>query len=426
MGKEPEDYDIVTDASPEQVRQLFKRTVPVGAQFGIVMVMLGEKKYEVAQFRGATCPALRKVSGTLESAGHLLREDALHRDFTINGMFYDPFTDKLIDYVGGQRDIQHRLIRGIGDPQARLEEDKLRMMRAIRFVIAFDYRIEPGTFDAMRRLAPHITEVSAERIRDELLRILTAPHPDQGVRLLDETGLLQPILPEVVLMKGVQQPLEFHPEGDGWTHTLLMLQQMSEQPRLPEGHRVFEKSKGITPELAMAILLHDVGKPATATQTDRIRFHDHAQVGAEIAERICLRLKFSTKATEKIVTLVKEHQKFFDAERMRKSTLKRFLRQEHIHDLLELHRLDCLSRNGDLRTYEFCQTTLTEFHRESIRPPRLISGDDLIRLGFPPGPVFKQVLEYIEDAQLEGAVSTRTKALELVKEFQETLTDNTK
>lgn len=397
MGKKPGDYDIATDASPQEVMQIFRRTIPVGVQFGIVIVMIRQTKYEVAQFRST-------VSNT-----DPLQEDARHRDFTINGMFYDPVTQTVFDYVGGQQDIQQRTIRGIENPPARIEEDKLRMMRAIRFATSFDYTIEPVTFEAICEQAPHITDVSAERIRDELLKILTTPHPDRGVRLLDDTGMLAKILPEVVAMKGVEQPSEFHPEGDVFTHTLLMLQQMAES-----NHK-------ISPELAMAILLHDIGKPETFTQTDRIRFNNHAHIGAEIAEQICLRLKFSTKSTEHVVKLVKKHLKFFDTEQMKKSTLKRFLRQRHFADLLELHRLDCLSSHRNLRTYEFCRSKLEEFRREAMRPRRLISGKDLIKLGFTPGPIFKQILKYVEDAQLEGIVSTRKKALELVEEIRETL-----
>lgn len=404
LGKTPGDYDIVTDASPREVRQIFRRTAPVGIQFGIIIVLMKGEKFEVAQFR------------TTGNSDNRLREDALHRDFTINGMFYDPDTEQVYDYVGGQRDIERRLIRGIGHPYDRFVEDRLRMMRAIRFAITCDYQIEANTFAAIQTLAPQITNVSIERIRAELLKILTSPHPDRGLQLLDETGLLAYIVPEIAAIKGVPQPERFHPEGDVFTHTLLMLQHLSQsQSSAGKG--------GINPEFVMGVLLHDVGKPQTLTRTDRIRFHNHAHVGAEIAEALCLRFKFSLKATEKIVTLVKEHLKFFDAEQMKKSTLKRFLRQEHITDLLELHRLDCLSSNGDLSHYHFCQTKLQEFRKEKerIRPPQLISGKDLIQLGITPGPVFKQLLEYIEDAQLEGDVCTRQQALELVKEIRDTL-----
>ncbi|GAK60518.1 poly(A) polymerase [Candidatus Vecturithrix granuli] len=404
MGKEPGDYDIATDASPEQVMQIFKRTIPVGVQFGIVIVLMKGGKFEVAQFRNTTDPI------------NYLREDALHRDFTINGMFYDPDKEQVFDYVGGQRDIERRLIRGIENPYDRFIEDRLRMIRAIRFAVTCDYQIEADTLAAIRGLASQISSVSIERIRDELLKILMSPHPDQGLRLLDETGLLLHILPEVAAMKGVAQPEQFHPEGDVFTHTLLMLQYLA--------HSSFRGDrKQISPEFAMGVLLHDVGKPQTFTETDRIRFHNHDQVGAEIAENLCIRFKFSAKAIEKITTLVKEHGKFVDVEQMKKSTLKRFLRQEHIADLLELHRLDRLSSRRDLGHYQFCLAKLEEFRneKETIRPSQLISGKDLIQLGIVPGPVFKQLLEYIEDAQLEGTVSTKQEALELVQEIQDTL-----
>lgn len=397
MGKTPEDYDIATDATPQDIMRLFPRTIPVGVQFGIVIVLLKGIQYEVAQFRVAP--------GTAEP----LREDALHRDFTINGMFYDPFADQVFDYVGGRHDIQQKMLRCIATPEDRFEEDRLRMLRAIRFACAFGYEIDSATFAAMRRFAPRIIEVSAERIREEVLKILTGSDPARGLRLLDETGLLERILPEVAALQGVPQPAEFHPEGDVWRHTLLMLQAMA------------TSSPNISPELAMAVLLHDIGKPATFSATNRIHFYKHACVGGKIAEQICGRLKFSTNATEKIITLVQEHMQFFDVAQMKKSTLKRFLRQEHIVDLLELHRLDCLSSDGDLRTYEFCQAKRAEFRAEAMRPPKLISGDDLIQAGFAPGPVFKQVLEYIEDAQLEGIISTKSQALALVTDIWDTL-----
>ncbi len=393
MGKDPGDYDIVTDAAPDQVRQIFKRTVPVGIQFGIVIVVMKGKKFEVAQFRNTTNP------------GDRLREDAIHRDFTINGMFYDPFSEHLFDYVGGQRDIEQKIIRAIENPYDRFVEDKLRMMRAIRFAVLYNYTIDPAAFAVIQEFSSEINDVSVERIRGELSKILTSPHPDQGIRLLDRGRLLEHILPEITAMKGVLQPVEFHPEGDVFTHTLIMLQQM----------------KNPSPEFAMGVLLHDVGKPKTYTKTDRIRFHDHAHVGANIAEEICARLKFSTKSTEKIVVLVKDHLKFFDAPQMKKSTLKRFMRQEYFTDLLELHRLDCLSSNKALRYYHFCQAKLEEFRKEPAHPPRLLSGKDLIDLGFTPGSIFRQVLDYIEDAQLEGIISTKSQALDLVRDIQETL-----
>lgn len=400
MGREPGDYDIVTNAAPQEVMRLFRRTIPVGVQFGIVLVVIKGRTYEVAQFRRVD-----------DDPDDPLRADAGHRDFTINGMLYDPASDTLYDHVGGRQDIADGVIRGVHDPNARIEEDFLRMLRAVRFSAAFEYAIEPRTLEAIHRHAPRIIGVSAERIRDELLKILLSPHPDRGLRLMQDTGLLEPLLPEVQRMEGVPQPWEFHPEGDVLTHTLLMLHFLHDGPDAP------------SPELAMAALLHDIGKPDTFTNTDRIRFHNHDVVGADMAEQICRRLKFSTKSTEKIVSLVRQHLQFFEVERMKTSTLKRFLRQEHIADLLELHRLDCLGSQRDLRAYEFCVKKLEEFRLEAMRPKPLVSGKDLIRKGFPPGPVFKQVLEYIEDAQLEGVVSTRPQALKLLDDIRETLED---
>ncbi len=400
MQKEPDDYDIVTDAAPQDVMRLFRRTVPVGMQFGIMIVVIKDQTYEVAQFRN---------SGEADDA---LQADVQHRDFTINGMLYDPTTDEVFDYVGGQQDIADKVIRGINNPCARIEEDFLRMLRAVRFNVAFDYAIEPKTLDAIHAHAPRIADVSAERVREEFLKILTTRHPDRAIRLMQDTGLLEPILPEVLKMDNVPQPWEFHPEGDVLTHTLLMLHYLGDSP------------SPSTPELALAALLHDVGKPDTFTQTDRIRFHNHAQVGAEMAEQICRRLKLSTKSTEKVVTLVRQHLRFFEVERMKKSTLKRFLRQEHIADLLELHRLDCIGSHRDFSTYEFCVKKLEDFRQEVMRPRPLVSGNDLIRKGFEPGQIFKQVLEYVEDAQLEGLVSTRKEALKLIDDIHDTLEEH--
>ena len=393
MNTRPGDYDIVTTASPKQVKKLFRRTIPVGEQFGICIVMLRGQKYEVAEFRN---------SPPGSSLDTIMREDALHRDFTINAMLYDPVQDRLYDYAGGRADIAAKLVRGVDDPRQRFLEDPLRMMRAVRFAATFDYKVEAETFLAIREFAADILLVSVERIREELLKILLSPLPAFGLQLLDQSSLLREVLPEASAMKGVQQPPEFHPEGDVFTHTRLMLQAM---------HRP-------SPELAMAVLLHDIGKPATYSNTDRIRFYDHAQRGAEMADEICLRLKFSTKSTERIVRLVQEHQKFLDVMHMKTSTLKRFLRQDYFPELLELHRLDCLSSQRSLENYHFCQTKLKEFQEESVRPPRLVNGNDLLRLGFSPGPVFKHLLDAVEDAQLEGTVATREDALDLLQNIQ--------
>ena len=398
MGSAPGDYDIVTDAAPQQVKRIFKRTVPVGVQFGISLVVMRGVKFEVAQFRNMPDSSVKS------DMTDLLREDARHRDFTINGMAFDPVTEHLYDFVGGQEDIRLRRIRGIGDARARFLEDRLRAIRAVRFAARFEYAIEAETLDAIREFAPQIGQVSIERVREELLKILTAPRADDALRLLDETGLLSAILPEISALKGVAQPPEFHPEGDVFTHTRIMLQYMNNP----------------SPELAMAALLHDVGKPKTFMITDRIRFHQHEIVGAAMAQEICERLKFSAKSTEKIVALVGNHQKFGSVREMKTSTLKRFLRQEHFAELLELHRLDRLSSRRPLDSYQFCLDKLREFEHEHIHPPRLISGEDLLALGFQPGPVFKEIMEYVEDAQLEGEIATRDHALELLKDLRDT------
>jgi len=383
MGLPPKDYDIATDAVPERIIALFKRTVAVGAKFGVVMVLLDHESYEVATFRGNDA-----------------REDVLKRDFTINGLLYDPIRQELIDHVEGLKDIQRKLVRAIGDPQERFEEDKLRMMRSVRLAARYRYAIEERTFETIRQLAYKIKEVSSERIRDELIKILTEGNAGLGMRLLDESGLLEQILPEVSAMKGVPQPPQFHPEGDVWTHTLIMLEHMQNP----------------SPELAMAVLLHDVGKPPTFEIKDRIQFRGHPEVGARIALKICRRLRFSNKETEKIVQLVRDHLKFLEIKKMKKSTLKRFLRKEYVEDLLELHRLDSISSRRSLENWEFCKEQLALLRMEELHPPRLLSGKDLIALGYSPGPLFREILNFVEEAQLEGRISTREEALNLVKQ----------
>jgi poly(A) polymerase len=406
MGREPQDYDVATDARPEAVIRLFPMTIPVGMSFGVVIVLEGPYPFEVATFRsdGQYLDGRHPVEVHFSSE----EEDAKRRDFTINGMFYDPISRRIVDYVGGQEDIKARLIRCIGNPQERFSEDKLRLMRAVRFATQFDYKIEERTYQALLALADQITVVSAERIRDELSKILTGPRPAQGLRLLHQTGLLKAILPEVTAMEGVQQPPEFHPEGDVWIHTLLMLEKM-----VPASSFDF----------ALSVLLHDVGKPPTFSPPkasasggkDRIRFDNHCQVGAEMAEQICTRLRLSRKQTEKVVELVREHLRFKDVRLMRESKLKRFLRGEHFLDHLELHRLDCLASHGDLSNWEFCKQKLEEIGPEEMRPERLVTGHDLIQMGYVPGPLFSEILTAVEDAQLEGRVKDREAALELIQ-----------
>ena len=409
MEREPQDYDIATNATPEEVMKLFSKTVPVGINFGVVKVLIENDDFEIATFRSdgryldGRHPTEVRFSGK--------KEDAFRRDFTLNGMFYDPVKDEVIDYVDGQRDIKGGVIRAIGLPLDRFSEDKLRLMRAVRFAARFHYTLDPQTEAAIRDLAPQITQVSAERIRDELEKMLLGPNPSGSIRLLYEVGLLKTILPEVVAMDGVQQPEEFHPEGDVLTHTFLMLDLMARSVR---------DGSIASFELAMSVLLHDIGKPPTftppKTDSDRIRFNQHCEVGARMAQVIGQKLRMSGKQIDFMVALVKDHLKFKDVKNMRESTLKRFLRQPYFTEHLELHRLDCLGSHGDLTHWEFCRQKLRELDARSIRPERLLTGHDLVQLGYSPGPIFTRILTTLEDAQLEGRVRTREGALELIEE----------
>lgn len=401
MGGQPHDYDVATNARPATVMALFARTVPVGVSFGVVRVLVEDYAIEVATFRsdGAYLDGRHPASVHFSSE----QDDARRRDFTINGLFYDPIDGRIIDYVDGRRDIEAGIVRAIGAPEERFGEDRLRMLRAARFAARFGFRLEPRTEDAIRALAPHLPQVSAERIRDEIAKMLTGPRPAESVEWLQRLGLLAVVLPEVEAMRGVAQPPQYHPEGDVFTHTLLVLRALK-QPTL---------------ELAFAALLHDVGKPPTFAVRERIRFDGHAELGARMAEQIGERLRLGGRQIESIAALVRDHLKFKDVRQMRTSTLKRFLRRPDFADHLELHRVDCLASHGDLEHWEFCRQKLAEFSTEAIRPPRLITGADLIALGYRPGPLFRVILERVEDAQLEGRVTDREQALALVRaQFQ--------
>ena len=408
LDREPKDYDIATNADPEEVIGIFPDALKVGAHFGVVVVRLRGHTYDVARFRRDMGYSDGRHPDRIAFSDE--REDALRRDFTVNGMFYDPIEGRIIDYVGGQEDLRLKVLRTIGSPDARFREDRLRMMRAVRFACCFAWRIDPETFRAIRRFSSTILEVSAERIRDELTRILTEGGAPLGVRWLIDLGLMDRIMPEVVEMEGVPQPRTFHPEGDVLTHTLIMLGLM----RAP------------SPELAMGALLHDVGKPRTFRIADRIRFHNHTRVGAEMAEAICGRLRFSTDQTRHIVRMVADHHRFMHVRQMRPSKLKRFLRTERFEDHLELHRLDCLASHGNLDNHVFCRQALEELGPEEIRPTPLIDGHDLIRLGYVPGPAFKHVLVAVEDAQLEGTIRDREGALTLAGQAFRRLEDREK
>jgi poly(A) polymerase len=352
--------------------------------------------YDVATFRTEGLYVDGRHPSNVNFSGP--EQDALRRDFTVNGLFYDPLADRVIDYVGGVADIRRRALRTIGAAHARFGEDRLRMLRAIRFACNLDFEIEPETFEAIKQLAPHILEVSWERIRDELLKILTGPMPDRGLDLLHSTGLLINILPEVAAMRDVPQPAEYHPEGDVFVHTrkaLALLQKPS-------------------PVLALATLLHDVGKPPTFAVKDRIRFDRHVEVGARIAEDVCRRLRMSSDETARVVELVRDHLQFLNLHEMRRSTLKRFLRRVGFEEHLELHRVDCLSSNGDLETYRFAREKFEELKLESPPTTPVITGRDLISLGYKPGPLFATILRSVEDYHLENPGLTTEEAREYV------------
>jgi len=399
MGRTPKDYDVTTAATPEQVLRLFPDALTVGAQFGVVIVPQEAGNVEVATFRS---------DGAYADGRHPLevhytqtpQEDVQRRDFTINGLLYDPLSDQVLDFVGGQADIRARRLRTIGDPVERFNEDRLRMLRAVRFTARFDFKLEPAVLAAIRQLGPQIRAVSAERIRDEIVKILTEGPARAGFELLDQSGLLAEVLPEIKRMQGVQQPPEFHPEGDVWIHTLMMLEGLH-QP---------------TSTLALGVLLHDVGKPPTFAIRERIRFDNHVEVGAKMAEEICARLRISTRESERIVELVRHHLRFKDFPRMKRSTQLRFLRMQGFEEHLELHRLDCLSSHRNLENYEMARRMLAETPAEEIKPAPLLRGEDLIAQGYTPGPQFKTMLRTVEDAQLEGLIHNRTDALRLIEE----------
>ncbi|HKW89899.1 MAG TPA: CCA tRNA nucleotidyltransferase [Candidatus Acidoferrales bacterium] len=403
LKREPADYDVATDAGPERVQQLFPDSIAVGAQFGVIIVVEDSLQVEVATFRSdigyadGRHPLRVEYSDTPE-------EDVRRRDFTINGLMLDPRDGRVLDFVGGQADLRAGMIRAIGEAAKRFEEDKLRMVRAVRFSARFGYAIEPATKRAIVKFAPDVAQVSQERLRDELTKLLTEGAARRAFELLDETGLLRQLLPEISKMKGVAQPPQFHPEGDVWTHTLLMLE------GLPAG---------TSPTLAWGVLLHDVGKPPTfkapSGPNDRIRFDEHVEVGTRMAEEICRRFRFSNDDTEQIAALVANHLRFKDAPQMKQSTLKRFARLTRFDEHLELHRLDCLSSHRNLENYEFVKRFLADTPAEAVRPQRLISGEDLKAMGFSPGPVFREILQVVEDAQLEGRITSREAALTLVR-----------
>jgi poly(A) polymerase len=412
LGRKPEDFDVATNAPPDVVLDMFPRTFSVGAHFGVVLVAdeIDELEIvtEVATFRsdGAYSDGRRPDEVRFSESP---QEDVVRRDFTINGMLLDPqvlaetgdLEQAVLDFVSGREDLAAGIVRAIGDPDRRFAEDRLRMLRAVRFAARFEFEIEAETEKAIRGHAEAISQVSCERIRDELTRMLTEGRARRAFELLDRTGLLRQVLPEIDRLHGVEQPPEYHPEGDVWVHTLLLLE------KLPAG---------VSPTLAWGALLHDVGKPATFERApDRIRFNGHVEVGVRIVENICRRLRFSSEDTAQIAALVENHMRFGDVQRMKESTLKRFFRLNRFPEHLELHRIDCLSSHADLTLYDYAKYRYETLPEEAVKPPLLVTGEDLIVAGYRPGPLFKEMLAAAEDAQLEGLISSKDEGLRLVR-----------
>jgi poly(A) polymerase len=438
LGRQPADYDVATSARPEEVMRLFRKTYAVGAQFGVVLVPLSALNGDDAQVETDAAapddkPALPgKVAGrvvpghievaTFRSDGAYVdgrhpgtvcytgsaRQDVERRDFTINGLLLDPLSTQpntphgeLLDYVGGLGDLEHGVVRTIGEPERRFAEDKLRMLRAVRFAARFEYTIEPATFAAIKMLAPQICQISNERVRDELTKMLTEGKARRAFQLMDESGLLREVLPEIARMHGIEQPPQFHPEGDVFVHTLLLLE------GLPAG---------CSPTLAWGALLHDVGKPSTFKRApDRIRFDGHVEIGVRMADELLTRLRFSNRDREQILALVANHMRFAEVRKMKDSTFKRFVRLPEFDEHLALHRLDCLASHGKLELYEYTREKIAAMPAGSERPKPLINGHDLIAAGFHPGPRFAEILAAVEDAQLEGLIESREEALGFVE-----------
>ena len=436
LGREPEDFDVATSATPEMVQAAFARTESVGAHFGVVLVIdkkdeQSENKNNDAGNRIATEVATFRSDGAYSDGRRPdavrfstdPREDAVRRDFSINGMLLDVLRyergdrllDCVLDYVGGVSDLDAGIVRAIGDPHVRFAEDKLRMLRAVRFAARLNFTIAERTMTAIRERAAEIQVVSAERVRDELTRILTEGAARRGFELLDESGLLQQVLPEIGRMKGVEQPPQYHPEGDVWVHTLLLLEHLKE-------NKQSDGNIAASPTLAWGMLLHDVGKPATFTPPDpakhgdRIRFNGHVEVGMAIARTILNRLRFSNEDCAQILALIQHHMQFGDIMKMKQSTLKRFLRLPRFDEHMALHRADVLSSNKNLELYDYAVAQLAELGHEKIKPKLLVTGEDLIAAGYKPGPRFRDMLTAAEDAQLEGEVTTKAEALTLLAE----------
>jgi poly(A) polymerase len=399
LGREPLDYDVATSAPPEAVQRLFRRTVPVGVQFGVVLVIERGMRFEVATFRSDEA----YVDGRRPSAVHFgsLEDDAARRDFTVNALYEDPLNGEVHDLVGGIADLRAGVIRAIGDPHARIAEDRLRMLRAVRFAARLGFRIDPDTRAAVVAAAPTLPDIAAERIGDEIVKLLTEGNARRGFALLADTTLLDVVLPEVARMRGVEQSPDFHPEGDVWTHTLLLLDQLP---------------AGAPQTLALGALLHDVAKPLRAGRNgDRITFYGHESVGAELAVAICQRLRRSRETWERVEYLVRNHLRLLNAPSMRLATLKKMLADDGFDELLRLGRLDALASNHELRFVLFCERRRAELGAAALRPPRLLGGADLIAMGYQPGPRIGEILRAVEDAQLDGTITDRAAAEAFVR-----------
>ncbi len=399
MALQPHDFDIATTATPDQVEKLFRRTVPVGKQFGVMIVVEDDIPFEVATFRceGGYQDGRHPSSVSFTQP----EEDAKRRDFTVNGMFYDPVAAKVIDFVGGLEDLPKKVIRAIGDPRARFEEDKLRLLRAIRFASTLGFEIEPATWKALCSQASAIRQVSPERIREELVKIFTRAGAARGMVLLSESGLMKEILPEVEAMRGVEQPEQFHPEGDVYEHTRLLLEHL----RPP-----------VSTVLAFAALFHDIGKPQTAAiRKGRLTFYEHSEAGVKIAQTIMRRLRFSNDEIDGVCECVANHMKFMDVQKMRSGKLKQFISRPNFEEEMELHRVDCTASHGMLDNLTFLREKLKEYEHEELKPKPLVNGEDLIALGMKPGKAMKPILEEAFVMQLEGRFKNREDALEWLR-----------
>ena len=400
-GETPKDYDIATSALPEEIISIFTKTREVGVHFGVVIVIVNNQAFDVATFRndGSYKDGRHPEEVTFSTP----QDDTARRDFTVNGIFFDPISEKYIDFVEGKSDIDKKVIRAIGEPNLRFQEDHLRLLRAIRFAARFDYEIEAETWNSIKSNASGISKISKERIRDELTKILLNENRVLGFDLLVESGLMEHIIPEILQLKGCEQPPQFHPEGDVFVHTRLMLSLLKDAPSI---------------ELVLSVLLHDIGKPATYSfdeEADRIRFNGHDKLGAEMSEQILRDLKFSNSIIEDVVQMVANHMTFKDVQKMRQSKLKRFMSRSTFNDEIELHRVDCLGSWGGLDNYDFLNKKVVEFANEPIIPQPLLTGKDLIELGWSPGPDLGQTLNSVQDMQLEGKLNSKDEALDWVK-----------